>query len=121
MRQLPTIAIGMSVCLALAFSVSLAVAGHGHCKTCPQCDCKVCVPTPETIKEKKHCWEVECKDICIPHFKWPWESCCTPPKCGKVKTVKVLKKVEYECEKCGYKWNVMSTGCGCGECNNCTK
>jgi hypothetical protein len=95
---------------------SVAAAGqHGH--GCPTCGCKVCQPVPGTVKEKKHCWEVECKEICIPLARLPWEPCCAAPKCGKVKTVKVLKKIDYECEKCGYKWEVLSAGCApCGSC-----
>lgn len=94
---------------------SLKAGGHlrgGAC--CPDCGHKICQPEPITTKEKKHCWEIECKDICIPAIKWWWEPCCTPPKCGQVKTIKVLKKVEYECEKCGYKWKVIDVGdCDC--------
>lgn len=119
--QRTTIAVGSLSLVVLCVLASFAMAGHHHCKTCPQCDNKICQPTPETIKVKKHCWEVECKDICIPHVKWPWQDCCAPPKCGKVRTVKVLKKVEYECEKCGYKWEVNSVGCGCGACDSCIK
>jgi hypothetical protein len=103
-----------SFVLTLGGGSSPALAGKHHCcETCPQCDNKVCVPTPETTKVKKYCWEIECKDICIPKFKWPWECCCDAPECGQVKTVKVLKKVEYECEECGYKWEIKSVGCGC--------
>ncbi len=111
------------LCLAAALVGSHAWAGRLGCKTCPQCDHKVCVPVPETVKEKKHCWTVECKDICIPHVKWPWQSCCEPPKCGKVRTIKVLKKVEYECESCGYKWDIKTVGCSCegAGCKSCAK
>lgn len=100
--------------LLLAGGASQLWAGKGACcNTCPQCDNKICVAQPETTKQKKHCWEVECKDICIPRFKWPWECCDVPPRCGQVKTVKVLKKKEYECEKCGYKWEVKTVDCDC--------
>lgn len=110
-------------CIAWVVLGSPVVAGLPFCKTCPQCDNKVCVPVPETVKEKKHCWTVECKDICIPHVKWPWQSCCDPPKCGKVRTVKVLKKIEYECESCGYKWDIKTVGCSCqgAGCASCAK
>jgi len=93
-------------------ATGFVVAGHRHGPCCPRCD-KVCCPTPEMIKEKKHCWQVECKEICIPAIKGPFAPCCEAPKCGHVRTVKVLKKVEYECEHCGYKWNVFSKGCDC--------
>jgi hypothetical protein len=97
------------VLAALLIGPFAAFAGVGH-DCCPDCGNAVCVPTIETVKQKKHYWEVECKQICIPHIRWPWQSCCEPPKCGRVKTVSVLKKVEYECEKCGCKWEVKN-GC----------
>jgi hypothetical protein len=77
---------------------------------------------------EKKCWNVKCEPVCIPKFRWPWEcwgkskggcdsdtccgdSCCgeccncAPPKCGKVKTVKVLKQHKYTCKECGYEWD----------------
>jgi len=102
----------LSLCSTAVFALGLG----GHCNDCcPDCGHKVCQPITETVKEKKHCWDVECKDICIPKAKWPWESCCEP-KCARVKTIKVLKKVEYECEKCGTKWEVIGCGCQPGSC-----
>lgn len=90
-------------------------AGHcHHCKVkCPQCECTSCVPVRTEIKDKKHTFEVECKPICIPGWKWPWQSCCEPPPCGHVKSVKVLKKVDYECKRCGWKWEAPCAPCGC--------
>jgi hypothetical protein len=100
-------------CGGLATSYSAGVLPLLH--TCPQCHqaCqhKICVPTPTTLKDEKSCWCIETKEICIPHIRWPWQPCCEPPKCGRVRTVKVLKKVEYECEKCGYKWEIKSACC----------
>lgn len=97
-----------------------ATAGDGCC--CPDCGEKVCSFKWEEKDVKKHCYCVECKDICIPKFRWPWE-CCSEPKCGRVKTVNVLKKINYKCKACGYKWEVYSVnksckcGCGNGNCN----
>lgn len=100
---------------------------------CPNCAsfCKVEV---ETVKEKKTCWEVECKPICIPKVTLPWQKCCTP-KCAKMKYVRVLKKEEYECEHCQYKFtpvcdedckipfthggHVGGHGCGRAGCTGC--
>ena len=90
---------------------SALLAGHGH--GCPECGNQVCQPTPTTIKEKKTVYACECKDICIPGIKSPFAPCCEPPKCGRLRTVKVLKKIEIECEHCGYKWDVVSPGCSC--------
>lgn len=117
-RRMAAACLGLLACAV----ATAALAGHGPCQKCPQCDNKVCVPTPETKKVKKHCWDVECEDICIPAIRWPWQSSCSPPSCGKVKTVKVLKKVEYECEECGYTWDIKTVGCSChGGCDACTK
>lgn len=82
------------------------LAGRGHF-CCPDCGCTVCVPEPTLLKTKQHCFEVECKDICIPAVRGPCAPCCQEPACGRVRTVKVLKKVEYECQHCGYKWQVQ--------------
>jgi hypothetical protein len=98
--------------LLLQLGVALASAKGGH--GCPLCGCAVCRPVETIVKEKKHCWEVECKTICIPAIRWPWTDCCQPP-CGKAKTVKVLKKVEYECARCGYEWELQAVECQCSE------
>ena len=86
--------------------------GHGHgCKAivCPNCYCEL---KCEQEAEMKSCFEVECKAICIPRMCMPWEKCCKP-KCAKVKYVRTLKKVEYECHKCKYKFEpVCVDGCG---------
>ncbi len=83
------------------------------CTACPQCKthCKLEV-TQGT--EKKSCYKPECKTICIPKIRLPWQSCCEP-RCAKTKTVKVLKKHSYECPKCEYKWTVVECGDGCCE------
>lgn len=88
-------------------------AGDRTCNSCPKCQYKVCEPSPEVKQEKKTTYDFECKEICIPGIRWPWQPCCEP-SCGKVRTVKVLKKYEQVCEKCGTKWTV--TDCGpCGK------
>lgn len=98
--------------VSTTFGTSWLVAGHGHCKVqCPECGCAVCEPTPTTLKEKKTVYSCECKEICIPGVTGPFAPCCEPPHCGKVRTVKVLKKTEIECEKCGYKWSVKHVAC----------
>lgn len=88
----------------------------GSCNSCNSCShgCKTCRLYVETLKQKKHCYFFECKDICIPPVRFPWQKCCEL-KCGKIKTVRVLKKHNYTCEKCGYKWTVEDL---CGSCNS---
>jgi hypothetical protein len=84
-------------------------AEHAHC--CPDCGHKQCCPTPAVVKEKKTIYSCQCKDICIPGIKGPFAPCCEAPSCGRVRTIKVLRKMEIECQKCGYKWDVKSVGC----------
>jgi hypothetical protein len=103
-----TLAILAAGCLATS-----AIGGHGG-DCCANCGHKVCVAVPAPIKTKQHCFEVTCKDVCIPAVKGPRVPCCEPPACGRVRTVKVLKKIEYECEHCGYKWHIQAA-CECGK------
>jgi hypothetical protein len=127
---------------------------------CPSCGEKACHVEAKTVKVKKHGYKVECKEICIPKFKfcWPWQaksrsasacdgctsadctscssaaasctdcaragcsdggcaSCSDVARCGQVKTIRVLKRVEYECEKCGYEWKIFDVGCSDGGCD----
>lgn len=96
-----------------------------QCSNCPKCG-NVCYPTVKEGKEKKHCWEVKTKTICIPKVRFPWEkscsdSCCDKqceqPKCGRTKCVRVLMKCEYECPKCKYSWDPVPCGCEKGGCD----
>ncbi len=104
----------------------------------------VCCPKRVTVDVKKHCWKVECKQNCIPGFRFQcnWkkrckkgcdcgDTCCTsgtgcdcPPKYGRIRCIKVLEKHETTCEKCGYEWEVKSvctgkSGCCSGDCPSC--
>lgn len=83
---------------------------------CPQCGVKVCQPVAEVKKEKKTVFKVECKEICIPKVRMPWQM-CREPQCGVVKKVKVLKKESIECEKCGYRWEVTNVEAAPGVCD----
>lgn len=104
----------LTLAVGLSAAMSASAGGIIQGRHCPHCGHhQPCPAVPESIKEKKHCWQVECKNICIPAIRWPWADCCQPPDCGKVKTVKVLKKIEYECEKCGYKWEAPCVRCRC--------
>ncbi len=93
--------------LVMCFTVGCAFHRQVCCPpqpiVCPNCQhhCKLDV---ETVKEKHVCFDVECEAICIPQVKYPWEDCCTPPKCARTRLVHVLVEKDYECEHCHYKW-----------------
>ena len=63
----------------------------------------------EEIKEKKTCFKVEEKVICVPAVRMPWHK-CNPPTTSKTKTIKVLKKESYESPACSYKWSIAKAG-----------
>jgi len=94
----------------------IAESGEPRCEqakeacnsNCCSHGCKTCRLHVETLKVKKHC---------IPPVRFPWQKCCEL-KCGKIKTVRVLKKHEYTCEKCGYKWDIENL-CGACPTGNC--
>jgi hypothetical protein len=119
-----------------------ASCGH-RCPACPKCSHKICTSCVEKTKEEHHCFNVECKEICVPKITLPcWtdaipffkckdkscgcgdncptKECCDAPRCGYVKVVKVLKKHEYECDSCGYKWTISEpcTACPSGACQS---
>ncbi len=86
-------------------------AAGGACGSCNSSEA-VCFPRRTKEKVKKHGWNVLCENVCVPAFKWPWESCCKP-KCGYVRGIHVLEKHEYECEKCGYEWTIKCVRSSC--------
>lgn len=112
---------------ALALMAEKTIAQNDGCCDCPECGRKVCTGKVEMKKVKKTLFSVEKKDICIPKIRFPWQirrdNCGTQcdsscdangncgicqPLCGRVKTVKVLKKRSIECDKCGYKWEITT-------------
>lgn len=103
-------------------------AGGAGCKRpfariCSRCGEKVCITLASPAKETKTCWDVECTEVCIPAVRFPWHGCpkarcdehlSTPlPRCGKVRCVRKLKAVEYECDTCQYEQRVV---CRCPNC-----
>ena len=94
--------------------------GCAHTRNhCPPLQCtscgKTCQPEVKETESIHDCYSEECKDVCIPAIRFPWQDCCEPLKCGKVRSVKVLKKYEYKCPDCEVKWNVVDHGC-CSAC-----
>ena len=80
---------------------------HLQCSTCQKsCNLTVGVATKET-----ECFEVQCKDICIPPVTLPWQ--CRPTRCGRVRRVNVLVIETREEEVCEYKWDLLTIGRRC--------
>lgn len=103
MKPLP-----LSLCFLFACGPVIsqqAIADHGVHSQCFCCAQKTCQLTVSTESEETECFEVECKDICIPPVTFPWE--CRPKKCGRVRTVNVLTTETRERQVCKYKWDVM--------------
>lgn len=68
LRNATSPAIGLILTIGLLLS-SLAPAKcplHGD-------DCLVCVPKREAVKEERHCWCVERKNVSVPPVFCPWE------------------------------------------------
>ena len=129
------------MCVLLSYTSSVEAGFfNGKAKPAGCCDnarCEpcsyTCCPEVKTVKVKKYCWEVECKPVCIPKVNCPLfsffrkdncdpctelDACGRPLSslCAEVRTVKKLKKVDYECEKCVVEWKVQCTTPGCGKC-----
>jgi len=116
--------------LLIAFSAAMfagraVVAGEGCGAKCPSCD-YVCEMTVDSSPEKKSCWKIEYKPVCIPKVTFPWQRGCTScgksgkggkgcagcNGCAKIKYVKVLVKHEYECPSCKCKFTPVPCGKG---------
>lgn len=100
------------VILAVAACVATgtAVADQFGCPACRSCG-GACVLRVSPVVEEETCYEVECKDVCIPAIRFPWDS-CRKPKCGRVRQVAVLKKEGRETKGCQYEWIVVCPRCG---------
>ena len=97
-----------AVCLFLICSLAMAqaaVAGHAGKSACFCCAQKRCELTVSMATEETDCFEVECKDVCIPPVTFPWE--CRPKKCGRIRSVNVLKTETRERQVCEYTWDVI--------------
>lgn len=118
--------------LTLLILGPLATCADGGDACCPHCAGRdVCVPKVEEVEVEKHCWCVECKKVCVPAVRFPWErggcgltcfrwltgppccdACggrhnhCPTPSCGKVIAVRDLKKQTYECTDRQCAWEI---------------
>lgn len=82
------------------------------CHSCGKSMCKLQV---ECVPNEKECYEIECKQICVPSIRFPWMKCCGS-RCGRVINVKVPKPKTYECgRKKVYTWKVEKCP-NCGAC-----
>lgn len=102
--------LGLMLILWGAMQTASALDQFGSC-LCRQCGQPACVLRVEPGKVKKSCWRVENKQVCIPSVRLPWMKC--GPRCGRVRTVRVLKQHDYECDSCDYLWKID------GLCPNC--
>lgn len=101
------------------------VAGCNHCgqPTCQGCGPVTGCPTCEAgcdleIKqemEKKTCFMIERKTICIPTVQLPFGFCCKPLS-ARSKTIKVLKTKSYEVPVTRYIWSKSEVPCGNAPC-----
>ena len=125
---------------AVTLACLFAIASSARWPALAQCDsdsgCSSCCPRCKlevsTENVKKHFYEVVCKEICIPKVTFPWQKprcdkcdggcdtgscdCPIPCKGAHIRTVKVLKKYQYECERCKYKWTPECCNCN-GNCS----
>lgn len=121
-----------------------ATGCSNHC--CEPC-MLVCSAEASTVKVKKHGWELECEHVCIPKVHCPLFSlfgcgsaapaCCHKcgestcngncsanggcnqfGACGRIRTIRKLKKEEYEVEKCVVEWSIRKCPGSCGKCCN---
>lgn len=104
--------------LALAFVAGTVGAvkaepKYNYCDDeCVDCSNYTCKTTAKCVPNKKECFEVECKQICVPAIRFPWQKACDPVGCGFVVNHKVLKKSEKECgQKMEYKHEVVEVPC----------
>ncbi|GIW97539.1 MAG: hypothetical protein KatS3mg111_0872 [Pirellulaceae bacterium] len=99
-------------CAWLILSVLLLCGGRATAgdPACCMCGKRVCVLEVTPAKEEITCFDVEAKEMCIPGIKLPWEC---KRRCGRVRTICVLKEVKEERSVCKYDWSVrvICTSC----------
>ena len=81
------ISLWLVCCLPLVLMPKPAAAVHKGkcCVTCPKCK-YCCELNVEEVKEQKHCWKIECEEICVPRIVFPWQNrhlgCCKTGSCA---------------------------------------
>lgn len=116
------------IILAILATPAMATAGglglFSNATQKPHGSCETCCPEVKCVPVTRHCFEVECEEICVPgvtfylnrllhRCKGKGDCCCADfcPNPGKVKCVKTFKKVEYECgEKIVCDWSLSGKG-----------
>ncbi len=122
MKSFKTLLVLALICSSTTVFAADSYCSDGSCaeQPCTECESeKTCLPESVTQKVKKSCYQIEYKEICIPKVRFPWEKFCEP-KCGKVITVKILKKKKYTREKQVTKWNIFSHAKGSCTDDSCT-
>ena len=92
---------------------------HSGIVGCTTCDAG-CTLEIKQEKEKKTCFQVETKTICIPSVQLPFGICCKP-MFARSKTIKVLKTKSYEVPVTKYIWSKADTGCTQPACVTCAE
>jgi hypothetical protein len=103
---------------------------------CPKCSA-ICELSVDEGERSRHCWKIECEDVCVPRIVFPWQNrgkhrgsgctgcsatgctSCTPDRCSAcvkhngafVIKVRKLKKHKYTCSQCEYTWEAKRLGC----------
>ncbi|QEG43063.1 hypothetical protein [Roseimaritima ulvae] len=123
MKTISKLMLTIALLLPAAALTQTSVAQAGGldclgCSLCPKCD-NCCSLSVDQVDVEKHCWEIECKQICIPKIVFPWQKADCCGQCvengARIKTIKVLKKHKYTCPECEYTWTPSAAGC-CGAC-----
>ena len=96
------------LCTAFAMMATVILStnpSNAQQKKAGAANCDGCTLEVKAVTEKKTCFKVEEKVICVPAVRMPWHK-CDPPKTSKTKTIRVLKKETYERPSSSYEWTV---------------
>ncbi|HIK94645.1 MAG TPA: hypothetical protein EYG03_22090 [Planctomycetes bacterium] len=139
---------GTLVVATMCVSTAAAFAESGPCTSagCADSFRLSCQAECKIVKVTRHCFETECKPICIPPVTLPCcrlkklfggagndecsdDACrrngllhrlCSKLTAGRIRHVNTYSKKEYECgTKCVCEWKVVCRGAGCCELGCC--